>query len=55
MLLEMSQSMLIQTLLFGDSKFMTLTNSHILNGTVDFLLLTKRFEDPVLKGLSLRC
>ena len=46
--LQMPQSSLTQTLLFGNLEFMTPTSSFAFNETVDFLLLTKRFDKATM-------
>ena len=47
-ILQMSQASLTQTLLFSNSEFTTSTNWFISNETVDFLLLTKRFNEAIM-------
>ena len=44
-LLEITDSSLTQTLLYGNPSFDIITNSLILNATIDFVLSTKRFEE----------
>ena len=39
---------LTNLLLYGDMSLSTETNTSILNSTIDFLLETKRFEEPLL-------
>lgn len=46
--LQMPQSSLTQTLLFGNLEIMTSTSSFAFNETVDFLLLTKRFDKATM-------
>ena len=46
-LLEISDSSLTQTLLHGNPSFDVITNSLILNATIDFILSTKRFEEAL--------
>ena len=48
-LLEMIDSSLTQTLLYGNPSFDIITNSLILNATVDFILSTKTFEETLFK------
>ena len=43
-LLEITDSSLTQTLLYGNPSFDIITNSLILNATIDFILPTKRLE-----------
>ena len=46
-LLENTNSNLIQTLLFGNKSFDITDNTKILNATINFILLTKRFDKPL--------
>ena len=46
-LLEITDSSLTQTLLYGNPSFDIITNSLILNATIDFILSTKRFEETL--------
>ena len=46
-LLDITSSSLSQTLLYGNSSFDIITNSLILNATIDFILSTKRFEEAL--------
>ena len=48
-LLEMTDSSLTQTLLYGNPSFDIITNSLILNATMDFILSTKTFEETLFK------
>ena len=48
-LLEISDSSLTQTLLHGNPSFDVITNSLILNATIDFILSSKRFEEALFK------
>ena len=47
-LLEITDSSLTHTLLYGNPSFDIITNSLILNAPINFILSTKRFEE----GLS---
>ena len=47
-LLETTDSVLTQTLLFGCATLDTETNSSILNATIDYILSTERFEEPLI-------
>ena len=49
-LLEITDSSLTHTLLYGNPSFDIITNSLILNATIDFILSTKRFEETLFKG-----
>ena len=46
-LLEITNSSLTQTLLYGNPSFDIITNSLILNATIDFILSSKRFEEAL--------
>ena len=46
-LLENTDSNLTQTLLFGNTSFDITDNTNILNATINFVLLTKRFDKPL--------
>ena len=46
-LLEITNSSLTQMLLYGNPSFDIITNSLILNATIDFILSTKRFEEAL--------
>ena len=46
-LLEITNSSLTQTLLYGNPSFDIITNSLILNATIDFILSTKTFEEAL--------
>ena len=46
-LLEITDSSLTQTLLYGNPSFDIITNSLILNVTTGFILSTKRFEEAL--------
>ena len=47
-ILELSDTMMTKTLLFGDSLLSYSTNTLILNSTIDFVIATKRFDDPIV-------
>ena len=44
---QTSLQLLINTLLFGNSFYSDTTNTHILNATIDYIQLTKRFDEPL--------
>ena len=46
-LLEISDSSLTHTILYGNPSFDVITNSLILNATIDFILFTKKFEEAL--------
>ena len=45
-LLELSEPVLIKTILFGSNSFNTNANTNVLNATIDYVLSIKRFEEP---------
>ena len=45
--LEITDSSLTHTLLYGNPSFDIITNSLILNAIIDFILSTKRFEEAL--------
>ena len=47
-LIEMNESSLTETLLFSNLLFDSKKNSLILNESIDYILSTKRFEEPLL-------
>ena len=51
-LLEITDSSLTHTLLYGNPSFDIITNSLILNATIDFVLSTKRFEEALFKRIN---
>ena len=48
-LLEITDFSLTQILLYGNPSFDIITNSLILNATIDFILSTKRFEEALFQ------
>ena len=46
-ILESNDSYLTQTLLFGSTSFDSETNMLVLNATIDYILSTERFEEPL--------
>ena len=44
---QTSLQLLTSTLLFGNSSYSDKTNTHILNATIDYNQLTKRFDEPL--------
>ena len=44
---QTSLQLLTNTLLFGNSSYSDKTNTHILNATIDYIQLTKRFDKPL--------
>ena len=46
-MLESTNSNLTQTLLYGCTLFDTGTNTLVLNATIDYILSTDRFEQPL--------
>ena len=50
-LFETTDSFLTQTLLHGNPSFDIITNSLILNATLDFIFSNKRFEEAFFKKM----
>ena len=48
-LLDLSEPVLIKTLLFGSNSFDTNANTNFLNATIDYVLSMKRFEEPLFQ------
>ena len=48
-LLDLSETFLRRTLLFGSNSFDTNTNTHPLNATIEYVLSSKRFEEPLFQ------
>ena len=48
-LLDLCESVLIKTLLFGSNSFDTNSNTNVLNATIKYVLSTKRFEEPLFQ------
>ena len=46
-ILKSNDSYLTQTLLFGSTSFDSETNTLVLNATIDYILSTERFEQPL--------
>ena len=44
---QTSLQLLTNTLLFGNSSYSDKTNTHILNATIDYIQLTKRFDESL--------
>ena len=51
-LLENTGSVLTQTLRFGNTSCNITDNTKILNATINFILLTKRFDEPLFFALA---
>ena len=47
-LLELTKSSLSQTLLYGNTLFDKEKNTRILNATIEYILSTERFEEPLI-------
>ena len=41
--------LLTNTLVFGNSSYSDKRNTHILNATIDYIRLTKRFDEPLFR------
>ena len=48
-LLDLCEPVLIKTLLFGSNSFDTNTNTNVLIATIEYVLSTKRFEEPLFQ------
>ena len=51
-LLELSEPVLIKTILFGSNSFNTNANTNVLNATIDYVLSIKRFEEPLFNEVK---
>ena len=48
-LLHLCEPVLIRTLLFGSNSFDTNANTNVLNATVEYIISTKRFDEPLFQ------
>ena len=48
-LLDPCEPVSIKTLLFGSNSFDTNANANVLNATIEYVLSTKSFEEPLFK------
>ena len=48
-LLDLCEPVLIRTLLFGSNSFDTDANTNVLNATIEYVLSTKRFDEPLFQ------
>ena len=48
-LLDVCEPVLIKTLLFGSNLFDSNANTNVLNATIEYVLSTKRFEEPLFQ------
>ena len=48
-LLDLCEPVLIKTLLFDSNSFDTNANTNVLNATIEYVLSTKRFEEPLFQ------
>ena len=46
-LLDVTETVLIKTLLFGNCSVDAQTNTQILNATIEYILTTKRFDESL--------
>ena len=46
-LLDLCEPVLIRTLLFGSNSFDTDANTNVLNATIEYIISTKRFDEPL--------
>ena len=49
-ILNQADATITKTLLFGNSKYSSEINLQILNGSIDFILTSKRFDEPLLNS-----
>ena len=47
--LDLCEPVLIRTLLFGSNSFDTDVNTNVLNATIESILSTKRFDEPLFQ------
>ena len=47
-ILELSYNIMTKTLFFGDSLVVDSTNTLILDSTIDYVIATKRFDNPIV-------
>ena len=47
-ILELSYTIMTKTLFFGDSLVVDSTNTLILDSTIDYVIATKRFNNPIV-------
>ena len=48
-LLDLGERVLIRTPLFGSNSFDTYTNTNVLNAIIEYILSTKRFDEPLFQ------
>ena len=48
-LLDLCEPVLIRTLLFGSNSFDTDANTNVLNATIEYIISTKRFDEPLFQ------
>ena len=49
-ILNQADAAVTKTLLFGNSKYSNEINLQILNASIDFILISKRFDEPLLNS-----
>ena len=47
-ILELSNTIITKTFFFGDSSVIDSTNTLILDSTIDYVIATKRFNNPIV-------
>ena len=47
-ILELSNTIITKTLFFGDISVIDSTNTLILDSTIDYVIATKRFNNPIV-------
>ena len=48
-ILDLCEPVLIRTLFFGCNSFVTDANTNVLNATIEYILSTKRFDEPLFQ------
>ena len=48
-LLSLCEPVLLRALLFGSNSFDTDANTNVLNATIEYILSTKRFDEPLFQ------
>ena len=48
-LLDLSELVLIKTLLFGSNSFDTNANTNVFNATIEYVISTEKFEEPLFQ------
>ena len=48
-LLDLSEPVLIKTLLFGSNSFDANANTNVFNATIEYVISTEKFEEPLFQ------